>query len=157
MPELAGAGLLGVGAQDDGAQLFLVPAANCAEALDGHYDPEKMRQNIVAAHLGGWRVAAHAIGDPGAKGEHHGPGRLVIDVTDADGNLVAETCFDLSGPSDLQDVCDRQNDGRLNIPDLPPGEYAVTQTQTAAGFSPAPGPWRSPQAPSASRGPPGSN
>ncbi len=32
-----------VGAQDDGAQLFLVPADNCAEALDGHYDPEKMR------------------------------------------------------------------------------------------------------------------
>ncbi len=32
-----------VGAQDDGARLFLVPAANCAEALDGHYDPEKMR------------------------------------------------------------------------------------------------------------------
>jgi PDZ domain-containing protein len=32
-----------VGAQDDGARLFLVPAANCAEALDGHYDPDKMR------------------------------------------------------------------------------------------------------------------
>jgi len=32
-----------VGAQDDGAKLFLVPADNCAEALDGHYDPDKMR------------------------------------------------------------------------------------------------------------------
>jgi PDZ domain-containing protein len=32
-----------VGAQDDGARLFLVPAANCAEALGGHYDPKKMR------------------------------------------------------------------------------------------------------------------
>jgi PDZ domain-containing protein len=32
-----------VGAQDDGARLFLVPAANCAEAVKGHYDPEKMR------------------------------------------------------------------------------------------------------------------
>ena len=32
-----------VGAQDDGAKLFLVPADNCAEALDGNYDPEKMR------------------------------------------------------------------------------------------------------------------
>jgi PDZ domain-containing protein len=32
-----------VGAQDDGARLFLVPAANCAEAVEGHYDPEKMR------------------------------------------------------------------------------------------------------------------
>ena len=32
-----------VGAQSDGAKLFLVPADNCAEALGGHYDPEKMR------------------------------------------------------------------------------------------------------------------
>jgi PDZ domain-containing protein len=32
-----------VGAQDDGARLFLVPAANCADALVGHYDPDKMR------------------------------------------------------------------------------------------------------------------
>ncbi|MFP5347052.1 MAG: amidohydrolase [Actinomycetes bacterium] len=26
-------------------------------------DPDRMRQALVAAHLGGWRVAAHAIGD----------------------------------------------------------------------------------------------
>jgi PDZ domain-containing protein len=32
-----------VGAQGDGARLFLVPEANCAEAVDGHYDPKKMR------------------------------------------------------------------------------------------------------------------
>jgi PDZ domain-containing protein len=32
-----------VGAQNDGAELFLVPAANCAEAVKGHYDPDKMR------------------------------------------------------------------------------------------------------------------
>ncbi len=32
-----------VGAQNDGARLFLVPAANCADALGGHYDPAKMR------------------------------------------------------------------------------------------------------------------
>jgi PDZ domain-containing protein len=32
-----------VGAQDDGAELFLVPAGNCADALGGNYDPEKMR------------------------------------------------------------------------------------------------------------------
>lgn len=31
------------GAQADGAELFLVPSDNCAEALDGHYDPERMR------------------------------------------------------------------------------------------------------------------
>jgi PDZ domain-containing protein len=32
-----------VGAEDDGARLFLVPAGNCAEALGAHYDPDKMR------------------------------------------------------------------------------------------------------------------
>jgi PDZ domain-containing protein len=32
-----------VGAQDDGARLFLVPEANCAQAVDGHYDPDRMR------------------------------------------------------------------------------------------------------------------
>ena len=32
-----------VGARSDGARLFLVPAANCAEVLDSPADPEKMR------------------------------------------------------------------------------------------------------------------
>lgn len=32
-----------VGAQDDGAELFLVPGENCAEALGGAYDPEQLR------------------------------------------------------------------------------------------------------------------
>ncbi|SDT09145.1 PDZ domain-containing protein [Nocardioides scoriae] len=32
-----------VGAQADGARLFLVPAGNCAEALGGNYDPDRMR------------------------------------------------------------------------------------------------------------------
>ena len=32
-----------VGAQSDGAKLFLVPADNCAEALGGNFDPDKMR------------------------------------------------------------------------------------------------------------------
>lgn len=32
-----------VGAQSDGARLFLVPGDNCAEALTGDYDPDRMR------------------------------------------------------------------------------------------------------------------
>ena len=34
-------------------------------------------------------------------------------------------------PVELREVCDRQDDGQLNVPDLPAGEYTVTQTQTA--------------------------
>ena len=30
-------------AQDAGAKLFLAPADNCAEALEGNFDPDKMR------------------------------------------------------------------------------------------------------------------
>ena len=32
-----------VGARADGARLFLVPSANCAEVVDGPNDPEKIR------------------------------------------------------------------------------------------------------------------
>ncbi len=42
-----------VGAQGDGAKLFLVPADNCAEALGGHYDPDKMRLVKVIDARGG--------------------------------------------------------------------------------------------------------
>ena len=63
------------------------------------------------------------------------PGQLVILVADEDGAPMARTCFDLRGPVELTEVCDRQDDGRLNVPDLPPGEYTVTQTRTADGFA----------------------
>ncbi|MCC7023165.1 MAG: hypothetical protein IT338_10065, partial [Thermomicrobiales bacterium] len=66
------------------------------------------------------------------------PGRLVITVADAAGQRVPNTCFDLQGPANLNDVCDQENDGRLNLPDLPAGDYTVTQTRTADGFTPAP-------------------
>ena len=64
-----------------------------------------------------------------------GTGRLVIDVADQDGRPVGNTCFDLSGPAVFQDVCDQQNDGRLNLPDLPSGRYTVTQTRTENGLA----------------------
>lgn len=66
-----------------------------------------------------------------------GPGRLVIIVNDPDGNPMAGTCFDILGPVELRDVCDQQNDGRLNVPDIPSGEYTVIQTRADEGFVPA--------------------
>jgi uncharacterized surface anchored protein len=65
-------------------------------------------------------------------------GRLVIVVTDENGNPVPQTCFDLIGPVSLTDVCDGQDDGRLNVPDIPAGRYTVTQTATADGRELAP-------------------
>ncbi len=70
-----------------------------------------------------------------ARGE---PGRLIILVDDESGAPLPETCFDLRGPVELTDVCDRQGDGQLNVPDLPAGEYTVIQTQAPEGFTPAP-------------------
>ncbi len=60
------------------------------------------------------------------------PGRLVLLVANEDGQPVGETCFALSGPANFDNVCDQGNDGRLNIPDLPAGDYVVRQLQTAA-------------------------
>jgi uncharacterized surface anchored protein len=65
------------------------------------------------------------------------PGRLIIIVTDEDGDPVPQTCFDVMGPVQLSEICDRQDDGRLNVPDLPAGEYSVIQTQTPEGFTAA--------------------
>ncbi|RNM15121.1 signaling protein, partial [Nocardioides pocheonensis] len=41
--EIGGIGQKLPAAQRDGAKLFLVAAANCAEAVRSHYDPGKMR------------------------------------------------------------------------------------------------------------------
>lgn len=70
--------------------------------------------------------------------ESSGPGRLILDVTGPDGAAMPGTCFDLLGPEEFRDVCDQQNDGRLNFPDIPSGDYTVIQTQTGEGFDIAP-------------------
>ena len=44
----------------------------------------------------------------------------------------------LLGPEEFRDICDQQNDGRLNLPDIPSGDYTVIQTQTSEGFDIAP-------------------
>ena len=56
-----------VGAQDDGAKLFLVPADNCAEALEGHYDPDKMRLVKVTTLEEGIADVQAWVKDPDAK------------------------------------------------------------------------------------------
>ncbi len=56
-----------VGAQSDGARLFLVPEANCAEAVDGHYDPEKMRLVRVTTLAEAIEDVQAWVKDPDAK------------------------------------------------------------------------------------------
>ncbi|MFT4037731.1 MAG: SpaA isopeptide-forming pilin-related protein [Thermomicrobiales bacterium] len=90
-------------------------------------------QNIEVSD-GQTAEVAIAYRDDRNAGENTGPGRLVIVVSDEDGNPLPQTCFDLTGPENLPDVCDGQDDGRLNLPDIASGEYTVTQTQTADGF-----------------------
>lgn len=55
-----------VGAQDDGARLFLVPAGNCAEALGGNYDPKRMRLVKVSTLDDALRDVKAWVKDPGA-------------------------------------------------------------------------------------------
>ena len=56
-----------VGAQGDGAKLFLVPAGNCAEALGGHYDPDKMRLVKVSTLDEAIKDVKAWVKDPDAK------------------------------------------------------------------------------------------
>ncbi len=56
-----------VGAQGDGAKLFLVPADNCAEALGGHYDPDKMRLVKVSTLEEGIADVKAWVKDPDAE------------------------------------------------------------------------------------------
>lgn len=56
-----------VGAQADGARLFLVPAGNCAEALGGHYDPDKMRLVKVSTLKEGIEDVKAWVKNPDAK------------------------------------------------------------------------------------------
>jgi Lon-like protease len=56
-----------VGAQDDGAELFLVPADNCAEALKGNYDPDKMRLVKVSTMEQALGEVQDWVKDPDAK------------------------------------------------------------------------------------------
>ncbi|KQT91559.1 hypothetical protein ASG49_11110 [Marmoricola sp. Leaf446] len=56
-----------VGAQDDGARLFLVPAGNCAEALGGNYDPDRMRLVKVETLEDALADVKAWVADPGAE------------------------------------------------------------------------------------------
>lgn len=56
-----------VGAQEDGAGLFLVPADNCDEAAAGHWDPETMRLARVATLEEAMQVVDRWVADPDAE------------------------------------------------------------------------------------------
>jgi PDZ domain-containing protein len=55
-----------VGAQHDGARLFLVPAGNCAEAVHAHYDADKIRLVRVGTMEGALSAIKAWAADPDA-------------------------------------------------------------------------------------------
>ena len=121
------------GAENGGIRFETVPTGRYR--LDevttpaGYQPAESQNTDVVAG-----AVAEVTIEYQQARGR---PGRLIILVADEDGNPVPQTCFDVLGPVELTEVCDRQDDGRLNVPDLPAGEYTVIQTRAPEGFTPA--------------------
>ena len=70
-----------------------------------------------------------------------GPGTLVIFVEDEDGERIGGACFTLEGETEaetLTDICDQGDDGRLNFPDLPSGDYTIVQTRAGENRQLAP-------------------
>ncbi|MDF3043640.1 MAG: hypothetical protein K0Q71_6346, partial [Thermomicrobiales bacterium] len=70
-----------------------------------------------------------------------GPGTLVIFVENENGERIGGACFTLEGETGtetLTDVCDQGDDGRLNFPDLPSGEYTIIQTRAGGNRQRAP-------------------
>lgn len=55
-----------VGAEHDDARLFLVPAANCAEAAGAHYDPDRIRLVKVTTLTGALHDVRAWVRDPKA-------------------------------------------------------------------------------------------
>ncbi|HET7093510.1 MAG TPA: carboxypeptidase-like regulatory domain-containing protein, partial [Thermomicrobiales bacterium] len=66
-----------------------------------------------------------------------GTGTLTLFVEDPDGNRIGGGCFTLTGPETLQDICDRGDDGTLNFPDVPAGDYTIHQERARQDFTPA--------------------
>ncbi|MGH2532195.1 MAG: MSCRAMM family protein [Thermomicrobiales bacterium] len=71
-------------------------------------------------------------------------GQVVITKTNQDGDPLGGACFALSGPSEIGPICDNQggdqsgDEGTILIPDVPAGDYVVTETQAPEGFSAGP-------------------
>ena len=58
-----------------------------------------------------------------------------------DGERIGGSCFTLEGETEaetLTDVCDQGDDGRLNIPELPSGDYTIVQTRAGENRQLAP-------------------
>ena len=76
----------------------------------------------------------------------HGPteqetGTLVIFIENEGGKRIGGSCFTLQGETEdqtLTDVCDQGDDGRLNVPDLSPGDYTIVQTRVGENRQRAP-------------------
>lgn len=69
------------------------------------------------------------------------PGAIRIDKVDAvTGDPLGGACFTLTTTEPVAEVCDNQEgdadsaDGAINIEDLPPGQYTVTESAAPAGY-----------------------
>lgn len=81
---------------------------------------------------------------PTAAAGYGEPGNLIVEVRDADGNPVPNTCFELidtTGATAAQ-TCDATdptpNNGRLGFYNVPSGPYTLRQTDGPAEFAKAP-------------------
>ncbi|MCC6313552.1 MAG: hypothetical protein IT337_06030, partial [Thermomicrobiales bacterium] len=122
---------------DDGAD----GATRLPDLAPGRYQVTETVTPVGFQPAGGQttQVAAGAESTLTIAYEPAGPqlGHLVIDVTDPDGAPLGGSCFDLAGPADFTDICDQGDDGRLDMPDIPPGDYVVRQIAAAQDFAPA--------------------
>lgn len=126
---------------DDGELVFVdVPAGpyrlTQVSGPDGVTPVDPQNLDLAADQAAAVTVTNQVVdaAEPAATG---GIGTMVITVLDEANNPVPQTCFAVRGPQDFGTLCDQQNDGVLNLPEIPSGEYTVEQTQTAPGLEPA--------------------
>lgn len=117
--------------EPEGVDVLAATAADLTVVLRGEAEEQGQEPEPDAGDAGEEAASPEPTVEPA-----RGPGRLVILVEDEEGEPVGETCFAVEGEgATLPEICDQGNDGRLNIPELPSGEYRVRQLRTGEGLA----------------------